>query len=125
LVISNSQEDQPDLNILDSLGNHIDISDPSIIHYWASWNKASHRDIQIIQRFHQRHPEIQIIGVTEFSEDATAVEERIQRLGLYYTQGKIEELPRLPATILINSQQQLTRNNLNYEMLMSFFNKEH
>ena len=114
------------LDLVDSTGKPTILTTQSIVLFWNVDVKASHRDIQLIQRFHQAHPAIQTI----FIHDSSTTDEELQNflisLGVYTTPMYSSSWPKqIPTTILINGDDRMDLNHSpHYSTLMEFFGVE-
>ena len=107
-------------------GSSVSISEQAIILFWNVNVKASHRDIQLIQRFHQAHPEIQTIFIHDDSLSDAAVRDFLISLGVYSTPAYNVLWPdQIPTTILLNGTTRVDFNHSpHYSRLMEFFGVE-
>ena len=107
--------------------NSIPIENMAIILFWDQDVKASHRDIQLIQRFHQAHPNIQTIFVHSKDLSDDALQDFLVNLGVYTTPAYTEIWPeQIPTTILLAHSTRVDLNHSpHYSQLMEFFNVEH
>jgi len=124
------QQEQPsyiDIELYDSENNAIQPKEPALIHFWATWSKPSHRDIQVLQRFSKRHPDIQLIGVHSETELVQDINELKLEMGMYYSLSHSPNFPSsIPLTIILhNGEQQIIRESVQYERLMEIFNREY
>ena len=77
------------------------LSDQTIVLFWNVNVKASHRDIQLIQRFHQAHPDIQTVFIHDNSNDDETLRTFLINLGVYSIPAYNSVLPeQIPTTIL-------------------------
>ena len=80
--------------------------------FWSVDVKASHRDIQLIQRFHQAHPNIQTIFIHDKSTTDQALRDFLINLGVYSTPMYSSCGPKqIPTTILINGNERVDLNH--------------
>ena len=107
-------------------GEALNISSPSLVHFWSTWSKPSQRDIQVLQRFHKRHPDIKVIGVYSTSEAKEDIEAIKLDMGIYYTLGTSADFPKsIPLTVLYTEKKtHILKESLQYEKLMELFDKE-
>ena len=114
------------LELVDSADKPTILATQSIVLFWSVDVKASHRDIQLIQRFHQAHPNIQTIFIHDKSTTDQALRDFLINLGVYSTPMYSSSWPKqIPTTILINADERLDLNHSpHYSTLMEFFNVE-
>ena len=121
---------QPDvpisLNLVDANGNSTVLETQSIVLFWNVDVKASHRDIQLIQRFHQAHPDIQTLFIHDSSTTDDELKNFLISLGVYSTPVYSSSKPKqIPTTILINGDERIDLNHSpHYSTLMEFFGVE-
>ena len=116
-----------DIQLTDPKGQRIEIQPPSIVLFWDMEVKASHRDIQLIQRFHQAHPQIEIQLVHKSTISANSLTEFLTSLGVYTTPRYNSEWPeQIPTTLLFHQNQRLElHHSPHYSQLMEFFEVDH
>jgi len=126
LYIHTEQEKPITLDLVDQNGESLSLHEPYLIHFWSTWSKPSQRDIQVIQRFNKKHPEIQFVGVSSKEEDKTILQDLKLELAIYYPQTTTSRFPQsTPLTIVMpNGEQQIIKESLQYEKLMELFEKE-
>ena len=114
------------LELVDSKGNPTALTSQAIVLFWNVDVKASHRDIQLIQRFHQAHPDIQTIFIHDSSTTDEALQNFLISLGVYSTPTYSSSWPKqIPTTILINGDERIDLNHSpHYSTLMEFFGVE-
>ena len=122
------QQPLPDfsLNLTDNKKISIDIQKPAIVLFWDREIKSSHRDIQLIQRFTQAHPDITVYYAHQPSIPELEIQGFLVDLGVYTTPVFNKDWPsQIPTTILLTDQEQLTPNHSpHYTELMEFFQRE-
>ena len=103
------------------------LSDQTIVLFWNVNVKASHRDIQLIQRFHQAHPDIQTVFIHDTSNDDETLRSFLINLGVYSTPAYNSVLPeQIPTTILFNGDARIDfTHSPHYSNLMEFFEVEY
>lgn len=104
----------------------IQIPTATIILFWDINIKSSHRDIQLIQRFKQAHPNIETIFIHSKSHSDETLSAFLIDLGVYTTPAYNEAWPnQIPTTILINESSQTSfTHSPHYSALMEFFDVE-
>ncbi len=114
------------LDLVDFNNQPIIIQDPAIILFWDTAIKSSHRDIQLIQRFTQAHPDINTYYVHQNSLKESELTGFLTELGVYTTPALNQEWPsQIPTSILIqNGEQRLPNHSPHYSDLMDFFKRE-
>ena len=114
------------LDLVDSTGKSTILTTQSIVLFWNLDVKASHRDIQLIQRFHQAHPDIQTIFIHDRSTTNEELQNFLISLGVYATPIYSSSWPKqIPTTILINGSERADLNHSpHYSTLMEFFGVE-
>ena len=114
------------LELVDSTGKSTILTTQSIVLFWNLDVKASHRDIQLIQRFHQAHPDIQTIFIHDRSTTNEALQNFLISLGVYSTPIYSTSWPKqIPTTILINGNERVDlHHSPHYSTLMEFFEVE-
>jgi thiol-disulfide isomerase/thioredoxin len=124
--IQSEQEERLTLDLVDQNGETLSLHEPYLIHFWSTWSKPSQRDIQIIQRFNKKHPDIQLVGVSSKEEDKTTLQKLKLEMGIYYPQATTSHFPQsIPLTVvMLNGEQQIIKESLQYEHLMELFDKE-
>ena len=115
-----------DLQLKNAAGESPSLSESCIVLFWDMDIKSSHRDIQLIQRFHQAHPEIEPIFVHPNSESENTLREFLVELGVYTTPIYSEYWPsQIPTSILIHKKNRVDLNHSpHYSQLMEFFEVE-
>ena len=108
-------------------GTSLPLSDKAIVLFWSVDVKASHRDIQLIQRFHQAHPDIQTVFIHENSHSDASLRDFLINLGVYSTPAYNADWPaQIPTTILLNDSSRVDFNHSpHYSKLMDFFEVEY
>ena len=108
-------------------GNSLPLSDQTIVLFWNVNVKASHRDIQLIQRFHQAHPDIQTVFIHDHSNDDETLRTFLINLGVYSIPAYNSVLPeQIPTTILLNGDARIDfTHSPHYSNLMEFFEVEY
>ena len=119
--------DSISLNLQREDGTSLSLSDQTIILFWNVDVKASHRDIQLIQRFHQAHPDIQTVFIHNNSTSDDSLREFLVNLGVYSTPAYNSAWPeQIPTTILLNGSSRVDFNHSpHYSTLMEFFEVEY
>ena len=114
------------LDLTDIAGNSTLLTSQVIILFWNLEVKASHRNIQLIQRFHQAHPDIQTIFIHDKSTDEDTLRSFLISLGVYASPTYSASWPKqIPTTILINGDDRIDFNHSpHYSTLMEFFEVE-
>ena len=114
------------LDLVDSTGKPTALPRQSIVLFWNVDVKASHRDIQLIQRFHQAHPDIQTIFIHDSATTDDVLRNFLINLGVYTTPMYSSSWPKqIPTTILINGNERIDLNHSpHYSTLMEFFEVE-
>ena len=114
------------LDLIDSTGKPTILTTQAIVLFWNVDVKASHRDIQLVQRFHQAHPDIQTIFIHDKSTTDEALQNFLISLGVYSTPMYSSSWPKqIPTTILINGDERIDLNHSpHYSTLMEFFGVE-
>ena len=114
------------LDLVDSTGKPTILPRQSIVLFWNVDVKASHRDIQLIQRFHQAHPDIQTIFIHDSGTTDDVLRNFLINLGVYTTPMYSSSWPKqIPTTILINGNERVDLNHSpHYSTLMEFFEVE-
>lgn len=114
------------LDLVDSTGKPTILPRQSIVLFWNVDVKASHRDIQLIQRFHQAHPDIQTIFIHDSATTDDVLRNFLINLGVYTTPMYSSSWPKqIPTTILINGNERVDLNHSpHYSTLMEFFEVE-
>ena len=114
------------LHLNNADGETQSLSESCIVLYWDMDIKSSHRDIQLIQRFHQAHPEIQTLFVHPNSESENTLRGFLVELGVYTTPLYSEYWPsQIPTTTLIHKKTRVDLNHSpHYSQLMEFFEVE-
>ena len=107
-------------------GENQPLSESCIVLFWDMDTKSSHRDIQLIQRFHQAHPEIQQLFVHPNSQSENTLNMFLIELGVYTTPLYSEYWPdQIPTSILIHKEKRIDLNHSpHYSQLMEFFEVE-
>ena len=107
-------------------GTSVPVSSKTIVLFWNINVKASHRDIQLVQRFHQAHPDIQTIFIHDNSISDDAVRDFLVNLGVYSTPAYNAFWPdQIPTTILFNGTTRVDfTHSPHYAKLMEFFDVE-
>ena len=108
-------------------GTSMPLSDRAIVLFWSVDVKASHRDIQLIQRFHQAHPTIQTVFIHKNTQSDASLRDFLINLGVYSTPAYSAAWPeQIPTTILLNGDSRLDFNHSpHYSKLMEFFEVEY
>ena len=114
------------LNFSDIQTNNVAVTSPAMVLFWDRSIKSSHRAIQLLQRFHQAHPDIQLYLVHHQTHTDETLTQFLIDFGVYTTPLYSEHWPnQIPNVILINDG---IRKDLShpphYTQLMEFFNKE-
>lgn len=114
------------LKFSDIHANNVAVTSPAMVLFWDLSIKSSHRAIQLLQRFHQAHPDVQLYLVHPQTHTDEALTQFLIDFGVYTTPLYSEHWPnQIPSVILINRN---IRNDLShpphYTQLMEFFNKE-
>lgn len=114
------------LSPVNSEGNSIQIPTNTIVLFWDINIKSSHRDIQLIQRFKQAHPEVETIFIHNTSQSEEVLREFLVDLGVYTTPAFNTAWPdQIPTTILINESTRTSfTHSPHYSTLMEFFGVE-
>lgn len=114
------------LDLTDATGNSTVLSPQAIVLFWNVDVKASHRDIQLIQRFHQAHPDIQTVFIHDKNTDEDTLRSFLINLGVYATPTYSSSWPKqIPTTVLINGAERIDFNHSpHYSTLMEFFEVE-
>ena len=112
--------------VVDPKGEALNITAPSLLHFWATWSKPSQRDIQVLQRFHKRHPEINVIGVYSDMETKEGIDTIKLDMGIYYPLATATDFPKsIPLTVIYTGKEtHILKESLQYEILMELFDKE-
>jgi hypothetical protein len=107
-------------------GTSLSLSEKAIVLFWNVNVKASHRDIQLIQRFHQAHPDIQTVFIHDDSKDDNSLRNFLINLGVYSTPIYNSVWPeQIPTTILLNGSTRVDfSHSPHYSKLMEFFEVE-
>lgn len=115
------------LELTDINGSLTTLSPQTIVLFWDVNVKASHRDIQLIQRFQQAHPDIQTVFVHDSNTDEESLRSFLVNLGVYTTPAYSSSWPKqIPTTILINDGSRTDFNHSpHYSTLMEFFEVEY
>ena len=110
----------------DDQGQSISITEPAIVHFWSTWSKPSHRDIQVLQRLHKKHPDIQVLGIYSSTESVDDLRVIKNEMGIYYPLGITDSFPQtIPLTIVLyNQKKHVLKESLQYELLMELFQRE-
>jgi thiol-disulfide isomerase/thioredoxin len=113
--------------IFDESGEKLDLSSPALLHFWSTWSKPSHRDIQVLQRFQKRHSDINVVGIYSSSEKKDELTQIRLEMGIYYKLGVANTFPKsIPLTIVLkDGETHIIKESLQYEQLMELFNKEY
>ena len=108
-------------------GTPMPLLNQAIVLFWSVDVKASHRDIQLIQRFHQAHPDIQTVFIHENSQSDVSLRNFLVNLGVYSSPAYNEAWPeQIPTTILLNDSKRVDFNHSpHYSKLMDFFEVEY
>ena len=116
-----------EIELFDENGHAVELQEPALIHYWSTWSKPSHRDIQVLQRFTKKHSDIQLIGVYSQKEDKDQLQNIQLEMGIYYPLASTPFFPEsIPLTVVIqNGERQFIHDSLRYERLMEIFQREH
>ena len=119
--------DSISLALQTSDGTALPLSDQTIVLFWNVNVKASHRDIQLIQRFHQAHPDIQTVFIHDNSNDDETLRSFLINLGVYSTPAYNSVFPeQIPTTILLNGDARIDfTHSPHYSNLMEFFEVEY
>ena len=114
------------LDLTDAAGNSTVLANQVIVLFWNVNVKSSHRDIQLIQRFHQAHPDIKTIFIHDNTRDDDTLRSFLINLGVYATPMYNAPWPeQIPTTILINHNKRVDLNHSpHYSNLMEFFEVE-
>ena len=114
------------INLTDIKNTPIDIQKPAIVLFWDHEIKSSHRDIQLIQRFTQAHPDITVYYVHQPSLTESEIQEFLVDLGVYTTPAFNSVWPnQIPTTVLLKEQEQIIPNHSpHYTELMEFYQRE-
>lgn len=114
------------LDLTDTNGNPTILTPQVIVLFWNVDVKASHRDIQLVQRFHQAHPDIQTIFIHDDGTDEDTLRSFLINLGVYASPTYSSSWPKqIPTTILINGDERVDLNHSpHYSVLMEFFEVE-
>mgnify|MGYP000176848025 FL=1 len=98
----------------------------AIILFWDTQVKASHRDIQLIQRFHQAHPNIETLFIHDNTQSETVLRDFLISLGVYTTPLYSTAWPEhVPMSILVHQGQRIDlHHSPHYSQLMEFFGVE-
>ena len=118
------QQDQPSdvlIELSDYNGASIQLQDPSIILFWATWSKPSQRDLQVLKRFHKKYPNQQVLGVYSNLDSPESVQRLQSSLDIQYPLVTTTVFPEhIPLTIIIKDQQQIIlQESLDYQKLIS------
>ena len=115
-----------ELSFQNAVGENQPLPESCIVLFWDMDIKASHRDIQLIQRFHQAHPEIQPFFVHPNSESDNTLREFLVELGVYTTPIYSDYWPsQIPTSILLHKNKRIDLNHSpHYSQLMEFFDVE-
>lgn len=108
-------------------GTSMPLSAQAIVLFWSVDVKASHRDIQLIQRFHQAHPDIQTVFIHQNSQSDASLRDFLINLGVYSIPAYNAAWPeQIPTTILLNNSSRVDFNHSpHYSKLMEFFEVEY
>ena len=96
------------------------IGQPTIVNMWASWCPPCHREMPVLQRAHDQHPEINFIMLNQ-GEDQVTVHEYLKRYRLNFKDVLLDpqgEMPQqmnmhgLPSTLFFNAQGQLIARHM-------------
>ncbi len=115
-----------ELQFVDKNNESVEVTESCMILFWDIEVKASHRDIQLLHRFHQAHPEIDVYFVHPNSIENTDLEAFLINLGVYTTPVYSETWPsRIPTNILLHKKQRMDlTHSPTYSELMEFFEVE-
>lgn len=101
--------------------------EPCIVLFWDWKIKSSHRAIQLFQRFHQAHPDINVYFIHNTDRTQSEINAFLVNLGVYTTPMYNEHWPsQIPTTILLSDAiRQDLHHTPHYTQLMEFFDKEY
>lgn len=118
--------DPLELSFVNQNNEPIKITKSCMILFWDIEVKASHRDIQLLHRFQQAHPEIDTYFVHPNSISNEELGNFLISLGVYTTPVYSETWPsRIPTNILLhNGQRTDLSHSPTYSELMEFFEVE-
>ena len=107
-------------------GHAVPTPDTAIILFWDTQVKASHRDIQLIQRFQQAHPNIETLFIHDNRQSETSLQDFLISLGVYTTPLYSTTWPEhVPMSILIHQGKRIDlHHSPHYSQLMEFFEVE-
>lgn len=107
---------------------------PTVVNLWASWCPPCHREMPILQRAHDQHPDIHFVMLNQ-GEDVDTVRAYLSKNQFSFkhvmldTQGEMPQAVNsfgLPTTLFFNAQGELIERHqgeLSQAMLQQYLNK--